>query len=307
MERSIGTFKIGNEIFERIGDLEWFEGALISLFEEKTSGDLFLLHWVDVQEGFHRWLLYPVSHRALQLYLEGKLTNEDLLWLNNPATVRIVNMNGDMKLNKVESKKVAELSKEYLPTAESFFEAELCLNLPKIQHFLEKSAAQKKIHVYPHTPELSSQVADSDTNVAQYTKKSTKLIDIEGIGPSYATILQDKLGISSVEELLELGASKKGRQEIAVKTGISEAHILRWVNMADLFRIKGIEAEFSDLLEKAGVNTMKELRTRNAASLHARLIEINAQDNYAGRAPHLNEVESWIEQAGQLEPKVTHS
>ncbi|HRI61507.1 MAG TPA: DUF4332 domain-containing protein [Saprospiraceae bacterium] len=133
-----------------------------------------------------------------------------------------------------------------------------------------------------------------------------KLIEIEGIGAVYAATLKDKLGIGTVEELLELGASKKGRAEVAAKTGIAEAHILRWVNMADLFRIKGIGEEFSDLLEKAGVDTVKELRTRNASNLHAKLTEVNAATNRAGRMPRMDEVESWITQAGQMEPKVTH-
>ncbi len=133
-----------------------------------------------------------------------------------------------------------------------------------------------------------------------------KLIEIEGIGEKYASALKEKLGISTVEELLELGASKKGRDEIADKTGISGALILRWVNMADLFRIKGIAEEFSDLLERGGVDTVKELRTRNAANLHAKLVEVNAENKAARRVPNLSEIESWISQAGELEPKVTH-
>lgn len=133
-----------------------------------------------------------------------------------------------------------------------------------------------------------------------------KLIEIEGIGEKFAATLKEKLGISTVEELLELGASKKGRDEIAEKTGISGSHILRWVNMADLFRIKGIAEEFSDLLERGGVDTVKELRTRNAANLHAKLVEVNAESKSARRVPNLSEIESWIAQAGQLEPKVTH-
>ena len=133
-----------------------------------------------------------------------------------------------------------------------------------------------------------------------------KLIDIEGIGPKYAATLKEKLGISTVEELLEMGASRKGRAEIAEKTGIGDAHILRWVNMADLFRIKGIGEEFSDLLEKAGVDTVKELRTRKAENLHAKMVEVNEASNRTRRAPGLSEVEGWIRQATQLEPKVTH-
>ena len=132
-----------------------------------------------------------------------------------------------------------------------------------------------------------------------------KIIEIEGIGEVYAGKLAEA-GITTVEQLLEAGASKKGRGELAAQTGLSESHLLRWVNMADLFRIKGVAEEFSDLLELAGVDTVKELRTRKAENLHAKLTEVNAEKGVAGRVPNLNEVTSWIEQAGQLEPKVTH-
>lgn len=132
-----------------------------------------------------------------------------------------------------------------------------------------------------------------------------KIIEIEGIGEVYAGKLAEA-GITTVEQLLEAGASKKGRGELASQTGISESHLLRWVNMADLFRIKGVAEEFSDLLELAGVDTVKELRTRKAENLHAKLTEVNAEKGVAKRVPNLNEVTSWIEQAGQLEPKVTH-
>lgn len=135
---------------------------------------------------------------------------------------------------------------------------------------------------------------------------SYKLIDIKGIGPVYTKTLNEKLGIGTVEELLELTASKKGRGDVADKTGISETLLLKWANMADLFRIKGVAEDFSHLLEICGVDTVKELRTRNAANLHTKLSEVNEAEGYAGRTPGLSEVESWIEQAGQLEPKVTH-
>ncbi|MCC6411683.1 MAG: DUF4332 domain-containing protein [Saprospiraceae bacterium] len=132
-----------------------------------------------------------------------------------------------------------------------------------------------------------------------------KIIEIEGIGEVYAGNLAGA-GITTVEQLLEAGASKKGRTELAATTGISESLLLRWVNMADMFRIKGVAEEFSDLLELAGVDTVKELRTRNAENLHAKLTEVNAERGVAGRVPRMDEVQSWIEQAGQLDPKVTH-
>lgn len=133
-----------------------------------------------------------------------------------------------------------------------------------------------------------------------------KLIEIKGIGDSFFSQINEALNIDSVEELLELGASKKGRESIATATGIDESRILRWVNMADLFRIKGIAEDFSDLLEAAGVDTVKELRNRVPANLHAKLVEVNDEKGIAGRTPRLDEVESWIEQAKTMEPKVTH-
>lgn len=133
-----------------------------------------------------------------------------------------------------------------------------------------------------------------------------KLIEIKGIGPAYAGTLNEKLGISTVEEYLELAASKKGREEVAAKTGIADGLILKWANMADLFRIKGIAEDFSHLLELCGVDTVKELRTRNAANLHAKLSEVNEAEGHAGRTPGLGEVEGWIAQAGEMEPKMTY-
>jgi len=133
-----------------------------------------------------------------------------------------------------------------------------------------------------------------------------KLIEIEGIGPAHAATLQEKLSIKTVEELLDLGASKKGRQDVASQTGIAEDKILHWVNMADLFRIKGIAEEFSHLLEAAGVDTVKELRNRVPANLYAKVTEVNEAEGHARRAPNLAEIESWVAQAKEMEPMVTH-
>lgn len=133
-----------------------------------------------------------------------------------------------------------------------------------------------------------------------------KLIEIKGIGTEYSGKLSDVRGMMTVEELLEAGASKKGREMLAEQTGISESLILRWVNMADLFRINGVAEDFSDLLEASGVDTVKELRNRVPENLHAKLVEVNEAQNIAGRTPRLDEVESWIEQAKEMEPKVTH-
>lgn len=134
---------------------------------------------------------------------------------------------------------------------------------------------------------------------------SKSITAIEGIGPVY----QEKLagaGIKTVEALLEKGASKKGRGEIAAASGISETLILDWVNMADLFRINGIASQFAELLKAGGVDTVKELRTRNPENLHKALTETNETKKLTRVVPALSQIEDFINQAKSLEPIVTH-
>ena len=134
---------------------------------------------------------------------------------------------------------------------------------------------------------------------------SYKVIDIEGIGEVYA----DKLtaaGVKTTDDLLEKAASKKGREKLAEETGISEKLILKWANHADLFRIKGVAGQFAELLEAAGVDTVKELRHRVAANLHAKLVEVNEAKHLCNRVPAESEIVKMIEQAKELDPKMTY-
>ena len=133
----------------------------------------------------------------------------------------------------------------------------------------------------------------------------TKLTSIEGIGAPYAAKLK-AAGVGTVEALLEAGATPQGRQELEEATGIVRASILEWVNLADLMRIKGVGEEYSDLLEEAGVDTVKELRNRNPDNLHAALVKANEEKQLTRRLPTRNQVASWIEQARALPPKVTY-
>ena len=132
-----------------------------------------------------------------------------------------------------------------------------------------------------------------------------KIIDIQGIGPVYAEKLI-AAGIETVDQLLEAGKTAKGRKELEEKTEITGKLILTWVNHADLFRIKGVGPQFAELLEAAGVDTVKEFRNRNAANLQAKLEEINAQKNLTNRVPSLKEVEKMIEQAKELPPMIEY-
>ena len=132
-----------------------------------------------------------------------------------------------------------------------------------------------------------------------------KIIDIQGIGPVYAEKLI-AIGIETVEQLLEKGADAKGRQAIEEATGIRHDLVLTWVNHADLFRVKGIGPQFAELLEAAGVDTVKELRNRNAANLAAKMAEVNEEKHLTRRTPVEKEIQKFIDIAKELEPKVTH-
>lgn len=133
----------------------------------------------------------------------------------------------------------------------------------------------------------------------------TQISDVEGIGASYAKKLQEA-DIKTVEQLLDQGATAKGRQSISTRTGITAKLILEWVNRADLARVKGVGSEYADLLEHAGVDTVKELAQRNGANLHAKMEEINAARKLVRRVPTLTQIEGWIAHAKSLPRAVSH-
>ena len=128
---------------------------------------------------------------------------------------------------------------------------------------------------------------------------------IDGIGHRDATKLR-KGRIRTTEALLKVGATRKGRAALAATTGISEQHILAWVNRADLFRVKGVGEEYSDLLESAGVDTVKELRRRNPANLLAAMVEVNNAKRLVRRLPTESMVTGWVEYAKTLDPMVRY-
>lgn len=132
-----------------------------------------------------------------------------------------------------------------------------------------------------------------------------KVIDIEGVGAAYA----DKLaaaGINNTDELLEKCAAPAGRKALAEETGIEEKRILRWCNHADLFRVKGVGPQFAELLEAAGVDTVKELAHRNAENLAAKMAEVNAKKNLVNRVPVASELQRIIDGAKELPGVLTY-
>jgi predicted flap endonuclease-1-like 5' DNA nuclease len=125
------------------------------------------------------------------------------------------------------------------------------------------------------------------------------VVQIEGIGEVYGKMLLDA-GVPTTEALLEAGATPQGRDALAEKTGIGHALILKWVNRADLFRVKGIGEQYSDLLAAAGVETVLELAQRVPDHLHAKLVETNEAKRLVRHLPSLEHVAEWVEQAGKL-------
>ena len=132
-----------------------------------------------------------------------------------------------------------------------------------------------------------------------------KIVDIEGIGPAYAAKLK-KAGLRTTEALLKKGATEKGRKEIAADTGITHTLILEWVNLADLYRVKGVGSEYSDLLEEAGVDTIVELSKRDGEHLYHKMVEVNKAKNLVNHMPGMKQVKRWIDQAKKLPRVVTY-
>lgn len=132
-----------------------------------------------------------------------------------------------------------------------------------------------------------------------------KIVEIEGIGDAYASKLE-AAGVKTTDDLLKEAATKKGREKLAEETGISEKLILKWANHADLFRIKGVAGQFAELLEAAGVDTVKEFRHRVGANLQPKLVEVNTEKNLCNRVPSVGELERMIAQAKELDPAISY-
>ena len=132
-----------------------------------------------------------------------------------------------------------------------------------------------------------------------------KLIDVEGIGKTYAEKLAE-IGVLTTEALLDQGATPKGRKGLAEQTGISSKLILTWVNNADLFRIKGVGEEYADLLEVSGVDTVVELAQRNPENLHQKMVDLNQEKKLVRQVPGLSQVKNWVSQAKELPRVITY-
>lgn len=132
-----------------------------------------------------------------------------------------------------------------------------------------------------------------------------KLTYIEGVGESYAKKLRGA-DVTSTKTLLELGTTSKGRKNIAIKSGLSDSLISKWVNHVDLYRVKGIGSEYAELLEISGVDTVVELAQRNPVNLHEKMLSINLDKKLVRKLPSKTQVKNWVEQAKQLHRVITY-
>src|SRR5215470_9708924 len=131
------------------------------------------------------------------------------------------------------------------------------------------------------------------------------LLDIDGIGSEMAEKLK-VVGIRTSDKLLEAAKDVKGRKALASKIGVDERTVLKWANLVDRMRIKGIGEEYSELLEAAGVDTVKELKYRNVGNLAKALAEANRKRKLVEVVPSEKRVRRWIESAKQLPLKITY-
>jgi predicted flap endonuclease-1-like 5' DNA nuclease len=128
---------------------------------------------------------------------------------------------------------------------------------------------------------------------------------IQGLSRAQARTLR-RNRVRTTEALLRKAATKSERRSLAKETGLDESEILAWVNRADLMRIKGVGEEYADLLEVAGIDTVKELRRRNPRSLLRQLTELNEKKNLVRRLPTESMVEGWVAEAKTMQPGVSY-
>ena len=134
---------------------------------------------------------------------------------------------------------------------------------------------------------------------------SYPIADIEGIGVTFKKKLK-KVDISTTDQLLQRAKNPKGRKEVAAESGIDEKKILKWANMADLMRVRGVGEEYSELLEAAGVDTVKELRKRKPTNLAEAMAEVNKKKKLVRAVPGEKSVDKWVTHAKSLKPMMTY-
>jgi predicted flap endonuclease-1-like 5' DNA nuclease len=134
---------------------------------------------------------------------------------------------------------------------------------------------------------------------------SYSITAIEEIDVGEATALKS-IGIRTTEKLLEAAKSPKGRKELSAKVKLDQKKLLRWANIADKLRIKGMGKEYAGLLCEVGVDTVKELQYRNPARLAKAMAEANKKRKLVRFLPSEKLVTRWVEHARKLPRKITY-
>lgn len=130
-----------------------------------------------------------------------------------------------------------------------------------------------------------------------------RIDQVAGVDHKQATKLR-KAGVRTSKRLIEEAATRRGRTELSKSTGLSPGDLQSWVHHADLLRVRGVGAEYAELLVAAGVDTLRDLRRRNPTALLAKIIGLNGSHRVVERLPTEGMVEGWIESAGELEPSI---
>jgi hypothetical protein len=113
-------------------------------------------------------------------------------------------------------------------------------------------------------------------------------------------------GIRTSGKLLDAAKSLKGRKELSRKTGIGPKELLRYANLADKLRVKGLGEGYAELLCHVGVDTVRELRYRNPEKLAAAMRRKNDKLRLVRLVPTEKAVGRWIEAAKKLQQEISY-
>jgi len=130
-----------------------------------------------------------------------------------------------------------------------------------------------------------------------------RIDQVAGIDQKKATKLR-KAGVRTSKALIESASTRRGRTELARSSGVTPKDLQVWVHHADLLRVRGVGAEYAELLVAAGVDTLRDLRRRNPTALVAKIIGLNGSSRVVSRLPTESMVEAWINAAGELDPSI---
>jgi predicted RecB family nuclease len=134
---------------------------------------------------------------------------------------------------------------------------------------------------------------------------SYPLSAITGIGPAM-TVRLKAIGIRTSEKLLDAAKTPKDRKILAERLGVDERLVLRWANLTDRMRIKGVREPYAELLKDAGVDTVRELKYRNPGRLAEAMATANAKRKRVRLLPSEKRIGRWIEAARRLDPKIRY-